>query len=95
MHIILGAAPGALALGTMTKEDLIMTAVFFGLFFVIFGFGGIAAKHIPCKSGSMLYEILHEDWDQDKQEETDKEKPMLLEESTQQETLSSVNDDGE
>ena len=95
MHMILDGGRSALALGTMTKEDLIMTAVFFGLFFVIFGFGGILAKHIPCKSGSMLYEILHEDWDRDGQEDTDGEAAQALETSMCQETLPSVKNDGE
>ena len=67
MNMMWGVVQQPMLLETMTKEDLIMAAVFFGLFFLIFGLGGFLSNHIPCKTGSMLYEILHEDHDEEEE----------------------------
>lgn len=57
-----------LLLSAELKEELLPYILFFGMFFLVFGMGGILIRHIPRKPGSMLDEILNEDWDSDEEE---------------------------
>ena len=52
-------------LSAEVKAELYPILLFFGMFFVVFGFGGMLIRRLPRKPGSMLDEILHEDWEQE------------------------------
>lgn len=69
-------------------DELLPIALFFGMFFIVFGLGGVLIRHMPRKSGSMLDEILKEDWDtpeQDELQETaDAQQISCAEENTEQ-----------
>lgn len=47
------------------KAELYPILLFFGMFFVVLGFGGVFIRHLPRKPGSMLDEILSEDWEEE------------------------------
>lgn len=51
-------------LSAEVKAELYPILLFFGMFFVVFGLGGMLVRHLPRKSGSMLDEILNDDWEQ-------------------------------
>ena len=65
----------ALELSAEIKAELYPILIFFGMFFVVFGMGGVVVRHLPRKPGSMLDEILNEKWEDDdeRDEETDQE----------------------
>lgn len=50
-------------------DELLPIALFFGMFFIVFGLGGVIIRHMPRKSGSILDEVLKEDWDTPEQDE--------------------------
>lgn len=50
-------------------DELLPIALFFGMFFIVFGLGGIVIRHMPRKSGSILDEVLKEEWDTPEQDE--------------------------
>ena len=52
-------------LSAEVKAELYPILLFFGMFFVVFGFGGMLIRRLPRKPGSMLDEILNEDWEQE------------------------------
>lgn len=52
-------------LSAEVKAELYPILLFFGMFFVVFGLGGVLIRHLPRKSGSMLDEILNDDWEQE------------------------------
>ena len=52
-------------LSAEVKAELYPILLFFGMFFVVFGFGGMLIRRLPRKPGSMLDDILHEDWEQE------------------------------
>ena len=52
-------------LSAEVKAELYPILLFFGMFFVVFGFGGMLIRRLPRKPGSMLDEILNEDWGQE------------------------------
>ena len=54
------------------KAEIFPFAIFFGMFFVVFGLGGLVVRHLPRKPGSMLDEILSEKWDSEEPEEETK-----------------------
>lgn len=65
------------------QRELLPYVLFFGLFFVIFGFSGFVVNHFPRKSGGMLDEILSEDWDHNAwDEEPDEEHVDAAEEAS-------------
>lgn len=73
MTMMLAALMHPLALSAQIKAEILPIALFFGMFFAVFGLGGIVIRHMPRKSGSMLDEILNEKWD-DGGDETDGER---------------------
>ena len=74
---IVPAALRALELSAQVKAELYPILIFFGMFFVVFGMGGVVVRHLPRKPGSMLDEILNETWEDsdDKDEKTEQELP--------------------
>lgn len=74
MTMMLAALTHPLALSAQIKAEILPIALFFGMFFVIFGLSGIIIRHLPRKSGSMLDEILNEKWD-DYDDERNREQP--------------------
>lgn len=75
MTMMLAASARALEMSAWVKAEILPIVLFFGMFFVVFGLGGIVVRHMPRKSGSMLDEILSETWDSDskKAEQTEQE----------------------
>lgn len=51
----------------MTAE-ILPIVLFFGMFFTVYGLGGIVVRRLPRKSGSMLDEILNEEYSEDMQQ---------------------------
>ncbi|GEM_PF-3495790 len=60
----------ALELSAQIKAELVPIALFFGMFFAVFGLGGVVVRYLPRKPGSVLDEILNEEWD-DGEEDAD------------------------
>ncbi|MDO4174913.1 MAG: hypothetical protein Q4D42_09130 [Eubacteriales bacterium] len=54
-----------LKLSAEIKAELYPILLFFGMFFVVFGLGGLLVRHIPRKPGSMLDEILSDSWEEE------------------------------
>ena len=52
-----------LELSAQTKDEILPIVLFFGMFFLVFGLGGIVIRFVPRKPGSMLDEILNDRWD--------------------------------
>lgn len=52
-------------LSALIKQELLPVVLFFVMFFVVFGLGGGILRRVPRKPGSMLDEILHENWDEE------------------------------
>ncbi|MDO5783995.1 MAG: hypothetical protein Q4P20_02910 [Eubacteriales bacterium] len=69
MTMLLPAMLRTLELSAEIKAELYPILLFLGMFFVVFGMGGILVRHLPRKPGSMLDEILSEKWEDE--EETD------------------------
>lgn len=57
-----------LLLSAELKAELYPILLFLGMFFVVFGLGGVVIRHIPRKPGSMLDEILNDNWDDSEEE---------------------------
>lgn len=69
MTILLPAMLRTLELSAEIKAELYPILLFFGMFFVVFGLGGVLVRHLPRKPGSMLDEILSEKWEEDDEAE--------------------------
>lgn len=80
MTVLWNAFQYPLGLNALTREDIIMTAAFFIMFFVIYGLRDLFIKHIPRKPGSILDEILNETWDDYEEEEN--EEPVRSDETS-------------
>lgn len=57
-----------IVLSAELKAELFPILLFLGMFFVVFGLGGSLIRHIPRKPGSMLDEILNDNWDDSEEE---------------------------
>ncbi len=76
MMMPLPATLRTLILSAELKAELYPILLFFGMFFVIFGMGGMLVRHLPRKPGSMLDEILSEKWeDEDEPDKPEDEIP--------------------
>ncbi|MDO4287075.1 MAG: hypothetical protein Q4C40_05065 [Eubacteriales bacterium] len=64
-----------LELSAEVKAELYPILLFLGMFFVIFGLGGILIRHIPRKPGSMLDEILSDQWEEEDDWDYEKRRP--------------------
>lgn len=62
-----------LELSAQFKEEIVPIALFFGMFFAVFGLGSGIIRRMPRKPGSMLDEILNDQWEdgQPEQQNTD------------------------
>lgn len=58
-----------LELSAQIKDEILPIVLFFGMFFAVSGLGGLLIRHAPRKPGSMLDEILNENWDDEDDEE--------------------------
>lgn len=58
-----------LELSAQIKDEILPIVLFFGMFFAVSGLGGLLIRHVPSKPGSMLDEILNENWDDEDDEE--------------------------
>ncbi|MGM9630557.1 hypothetical protein [Butyricicoccus sp.] len=58
-----------LELSAQIKDEILPIVLFFGMFFAVSGLGGLLIRHVPRKPGSMLDEILNENWDDEDDEE--------------------------
>ena len=58
-----------LELSAQIKDEILPMVLFFGMVFAVSGLGGLLIRHVPRKPGSMLDEILNENWDDEDDEE--------------------------
>lgn len=77
MTNLLPAMLRTMELSAEIKAELYPILLFFGMFFAVFGLGGVLVRHLPRKPGSMLDEILSEKWEDDEaeQQEDETQKP--------------------
>lgn len=75
-----------LELSAEVKAELYPILLFFGMFFVIFGLGGVLIRHIPRKPGSMLDEILSDNWEEEDDWDYENRRPKEKMEQIQEET---------
>lgn len=73
MTNLLPAMLRTMELSAEIKAELYPILLFFGMFFVVFGLGGVLVRHLPRKPGSMLDEILSEKWEDDETEQPEEE----------------------
>ncbi len=83
MTMMLTAQVRALEMSAWFKAEILPIVLFFGMFFVVFGVGGLVVRHLPRKSGSMLDEILSETWDDDEEDDEQIEKAEMEPEKTE------------
>ncbi|MCD8357511.1 MAG: hypothetical protein LUE11_13245 [Clostridia bacterium] len=68
------------------KAELYPILLFFGMFFVVLGFGGVFIRHLPRKPGSMLDEILSENWEEEDDWDYENRKPKEKTEQMKEKT---------